>query len=247
MPSLVDAGNTRWVRFLSRWSLLAGLVSLALFSGFFATILPSAGKGPLPAESGLGAADFAAALNQPVLYRIVIMFDLAGWLTLAGFFIAFAALFAERAPIRSTFIAACGVSMISGMIGAYIRLAGTTELAARYLAAPPAQQAPILQRYLGLVDVIGGHFGIGALLWGTALVLIASVAWSSHEFPRWLTLGLAIPGLMEVVQQIVGLLTGTDLGFLFVPALILLMLVYFALAWRLWSGAPTGRAQLLAE
>lgn len=232
------SSNTRWFRFLSRWSLLAGLATLALFSGFFAVILPASAKSPLPPEFGLGAIEFPAALNQPALYRIIITFDLAGWLALAGFFIAFAALFAERAPIRSTFIAACGVSMISGLIGAYIRLTGTTELAARYLAAPPAQQPTILQSYLDLVRAFTAHFGIGALLWGTALVLIASVAWSSQEFPRWLTLGLAIPGLMAVVQQVVGLLTGADLGFLFFPALILLMLVYFALAWRFWSGAP---------
>jgi len=164
MSSLIDAGNTRWFRFLSRWSLLAGLAALALFSGFFAVILPAAAKNPLPPESGLGTIEFPAALNQPALYRVIITFDLAGWLALAGFFIAFAALFAKRAPIRSTFIAACAVSMISGLIGAYTRLAGTTELAARYLAAAPAQQATILQSYLDLVRAFTAHFGIGELL-----------------------------------------------------------------------------------
>src|SRR5215813_13905621 len=160
--------ETRWYKFLSRWSLLASLVTLSLLAGFFVVIIPYAGKGPLPMESGLGAIEFGAALNQPALYRILIACDVTGWIALAGLFITFAALFVKSAPIRSTFIAACGAGMTAGLIGAYTRSTGTTELATRYLAASPAQQATILQSYLDMVRAFTAHFGIGELLWGTA-------------------------------------------------------------------------------
>src|SRR5262249_40772040 len=146
------------------------------------------------------------------------------------------------APIRSTFITACGAGMTAGLIGAYTRSTGTTELATRYLAASPAQQATILQSYLDMVRAFTAHFGIGELLWGTALVLIASVAWSRQEFPRWLVIGLALPGIMAVTQQVAALVAAVDLGFLFFPAEAVLMLAYFGMARRFWSTAPVAQA-----
>jgi hypothetical protein len=94
---------------------------------------------------------------------------------MGGVLIAIAAVFFSRAPIRSTFIAALGIGTLVGFLGACLRLAGTTDLAARYLAATPADRASQLQSYLDLQQQINISFSAGGLLIGLALVLAASM------------------------------------------------------------------------
>jgi len=99
------------------------------------------------------------------------------------------------------------------------------------------QQAALLQSYLDLQRVVFAHFNAGALLWGIALVLAASVAWSMAEFPRWLTVLIALPGLVEVPKSVIQIVTGADLGFLILLEGPLLMVVFFAVAWVFWRRA----------
>jgi len=233
MSSLIDTADARWFRFLSRWALLAGLVDLGLLLAFFIVVLPAGQNSPLPEEYF----ELVAASRNPALYRLTITLDVAGWLALGGFFIALAAIFARGAPIRSIFLAACGVGMASGFIGAYTRLVGTSELAARYLAAVPDQQAALLQSYLVIQGIFNTHFSAGALLWGIAFVLAASVAWSMAEFPRWLTILIALPGLIEVPKSVIQIVTGADLGFLILLEGPLRMVAYFAVAAVFWRRA----------
>jgi len=237
MSALIDTTDTRWFRFLSRWALLAAFAELGLLLAFFIVVLPAGQNSPLPEEYF----ELVAANRDPALYRLTITLDVADWVALGGFFITLAALLSRRAPIRSIFLAACGVGMVSGFIGAYARLNGTSELAARYLTAAPDQQAALLQSYLDLQRVVFAHFNAGALLWGIALVLAASVAWSMAEFPRWLTVLLALPGLVQVPKSVIEIVTGTDLGFLILLQIPLAIIVYFALAIVFWRGAPAGR------
>ena len=234
MSALIDTADARWFRFLSRWALLAGLVDLGVLLAFSIVVLPAGQNSPLPEEYF----ELVAASRNPALYRLTIALDVAGWAALGGFFITLAALFVRRAPIRSTFLAACGVGMVSGFIGAYTRLIGTSELAARYLTAAPDQQAALLQSYLDLQRVVFAHFNAGGLLWGIALVLAASVAWSMAEFPRWLTVLIALPGLIEVPKGLIQIVTGADLGFLILLEIPLLIIVFFAVAGVFWRRAP---------
>ena len=233
MSALIDTTDTRWFRFLSRWALLAAFAELGLLLAFFIVVLPAGQNSPLPEEYF----ELVAASRNPALYRLTITLDVAGWVALGGFFITLAALFIRRASTRSTFLAACGVGMVSGFIGAYTRLNGTSALAARYLAAAPDQQAALLQSYLDLQRVVFAHFNAGTLLWGIAFVLAASVAWSMAEFPRWLTVLIALPGLVEAPKSVIQIVTGADLGFLILLEGPLLMVVFFAVAWGFWRRA----------
>jgi len=235
MSSLVDTADARWFRFLSRWALLAGFVDLGLLLAFFIVVLPASQNSPLPEEYF----ELVAASRNPALYRLTITLDVAGWVALGGFFITLAALLIRRAPIRSAFLAACGIGMVSGFIGAYTRLNGTSELAARYLTAAPDQQAALLQSYLDLQHVVFAHFNAGTLLWGIAFVLAASVAWSMAEFPRWLTVLIALPGLVEAPKSVIQIVTGADLGFLILLEIPLLIAAFFAMAGVFWRRAPT--------
>jgi hypothetical protein len=223
-----------WFRFLSRWSLFAGLVALGQFPAFFIGVLAANQNSRLSQDFF----DLVAASKNPALYRLAITFDIATWLVLGGFFITLAALLAHRAPIRSTFLAACGIGQVAGVIGAFIRLTGTSALAAQYVTAVPAQQALLRRSYLDLVLVFTAHFGAGQLLWAVALVLGAWGAWSMKEFPRWLTVLIALPGIIALAQILLQLITGADFSILFFPAFLLFIVVFFTIAVVFWRRKP---------
>ena len=236
MSAFIDTADARWFRFLSRWALLAGLVDLGLLLAFSVVVLPVGQNSPLPEEYF----ELVAASRNPALYRLSITLDIAAWLALGGFFITLAALLIRRAPIRSTFLGAYGVSMVAGFIGAYMRLVGTSELAARYLTAAPDQQPALLQSYSILQGLVNTHFGASGLLWGIALLLAASIAWSMAEFPRWLTILIALPSLVEVPKSVIQIVSGMDLGFLIILEIPMLVIAFFAVAWVFWRQPPAG-------
>jgi hypothetical protein len=244
MSALIDAGNTHWFKFMSRWALLAGLLQLGLLLAFFSVVLPAAQNSPLPVEY----AEIAAASRNPALYRLTITLDVADWLALGGFLITLAVLLVRQAPIRGTFIAACGMGMVSGFVGAYTRLNATSELAARYLTAAPDQQATLLQSYLDIQRAISADFSAAGLLWGLALVLAASAAWSMAEFPRWLTVLIALPGLIQLPKTVFEIATGANLFLILIileeP---LLIVAYFAVARAFWRQTALGQAQTAAK
>jgi hypothetical protein len=234
MSSLIDVGDTRWFRFLARWTVIAGLVNLGLLLAFSIFVLPAVQNSPLPEDY----VELVAASHSLALYRLTITLDLTAWLMLGGLFITLAAVLARRAPIRATFLAACGMGQVVGLLGAFARLQGTSELAAQYVTAVPDQQAALLQSYHDLQLFFTSAFGIGALLWGVALVLAASVAWSTATFPRWLSILIALPGIIELPKSLVQIVTGADLGFLILLELPLLIVAYFAVAAVFWRRAP---------
>jgi hypothetical protein len=231
-PTVLESHS--WLRFLSRWSLFAGLVALGQFPAFFIGVLAANQNSRLSQDFF----DLVAASKNPALYRLAITFDIATWLVLGGFFITLAALLAPRAPIRSTFLTACGIGQVAGMIGAFIRLAGTSAIAAQYITAVPAQQALLRRSYLDLVLVFTAHFGAGQLLWAVALVLGAWGAWSMKEFPRWLTVLIALPGIIALAQILLQLITGADFSILFFPAFLLFIVVFFTIAVVFWRRKP---------
>src|SRR5262245_34836236 len=234
MSSLVDRGDARVFRFLARWTLIAGLVSLALLLAFSIFVLPAAQNSSLPQDYF----ELEAAIQAPALYRLTITLDVAGWLMLGGFFITLAAVLARRAPLRATLLAACGIGQVAGLLGAFARLHGTSLLAARYVAAAPDQQVALLQSYRDLQLFFTSAFDAGALLWGTALVLAASAAWSTANFPRWLSALIALPGIIELPKSLVQIVTGVDLGFLILLEIPVLIVAYFAFAAVFWRRAP---------
>lgn len=114
MTAFVDVGGSgSWSRFLSRWSLLAGAVILALMLAFVLGILPAGQGGDLPPRYF----ELAAAIESPAVYRLTIALDIATWLALGGFLVALGAIIYHRAPVRGGLVAACGVGQVSGLIG----------------------------------------------------------------------------------------------------------------------------------
>jgi hypothetical protein len=240
MSSLIDMGNTNWFRFLSRWALLTALNYLGLILAVLTLVIPASQNSPLP-ETYF---ELVAAARSPIFYRLTIALDISAWLALGGLLITFAALFFRHAPIRSAFIAASGVGMVSGFIGACFRLAGTSALAASYLTVTPEEQAAILQSYVELLRLINILFSAGGLLGGTGLLLAISAAWSIAQFPRGSNILLAVSAVLQISKAGIELGTGADLGLLALLANVLVITALFAIARVLWRDMPVRQAQL---
>lgn len=242
MSSLVDIGNANWFRFLSRWALLTGLNYLGLILAILMLVIPTSQNSPLP-ETYF---ELVAAARSPAFYRLAIALDISAWIAFGGLLITFAALFVRYAPIRSSFIAASGVAMVSGFIGACFRLAGTSALAVSYLTVTSGEQAAILQSYMELLRLINILFSAGGLLGGIGLLLTASAAWSIAVFPRWSNVLLALSAVLQISKAAIELATGADLGLLALLANILVIIGLFAIARVFWQRLPASLAELTA-
>jgi hypothetical protein len=240
MLPLTDHQQINWVRFLSRWALLTGLNYLGLILAILILVIPASQNSPLP-ETYF---ELVAATRVPIFYRLAIALDITAWLALSGLLITFAALFLRHAPIRSAFIAACGVGLVSGFIGACFRLAGTSALAASYLKATSEEQTIILQSYAELLRLINILFSTGGLLGGIGLLLAMSAAWSMVQFPRWSIVLLALSGVFHLSKAVIELVAGADLGPLALLANILAIVGLFAIAIKFWPRLPMEQAQL---
>ncbi len=226
--------NTIYVpslRFLSRWSLLTALVVVALFVVFFGGIGMSASDSTL----GQQYTELMQAVRSPVLYRIFTIFDALGWLIIGGSLVVMAAFASPHAPTQAALIVACGAGQLIGSLGGFMRLDGITDLAARYAASTPDQQAAVLQSYLDLQRIIGAHFHAGNLIQGVGFLLVAVATFSLVGFPRWLAVWFAVPGLLPLIQF--GIVAAGS-AFLF-PILLLHLIIgifglHIALALTFW-------------
>lgn len=225
MTLLLNAQEIHFRRTLSRWALVSALVTAGVLTVFGLGTMASQGSALPPAYDEL-----VWASRLPALYRAATTFDLATWLGLGGFFALTAAGFTRHAPIRSIFIALCGVGQLAGAIGAFSRLLGVSALAAQYGSAAPDQLADVLRAFLDLQLAIGAHFATGSLLWSIGLLLVASAAWPARVFPRWLVLLIALTGVCNLTGDIIGIV-GVPLPFgLFILPLVLLASSLFGVA-----------------
>lgn len=226
--------EARWFKLLSRLALAAGLVLAAMF-----VLLPIMQSQSQDNALAVDYDELVWAMNTPVLYSLAMVFDMTVWVLLGGFFVAFAGLLARQTPVRSALIAACGAGQVAGIIGATMRLAGITDLAARYTGAAPDQQTIVLQAYLDLHQIIAAHFMAGSLLWSLGLVLVASVAFQLKSFPRWLAGLFVLTALTNELLDILTLVAGDRIPELaYLLALVLLLSIFFTVARVFWRGLP---------
>jgi hypothetical protein len=98
------------------------------------------------------------------------------------------------------FIAACGIGMLTGALGGFMRLVGISALAAQYAVASPEQQSALLPAALGLSGIISAHFVTGNVLQGVSYLLIASVTLAQRACPRWLGSWFGLAGILQLLQ-----------------------------------------------
>ena len=162
------AGMQEW-RLLARWSLLAGLVLLGVLLAFGLLVLPASEGNPLSEQY----IDLVAVTQSSALFRMMGTLDTATWLLEGGFLIAAAALFRQRAPMRSIFMAAGGIGQLAGFLGAFVHLDGVSHLAAQYGTAAACSAAAIIPQP-------PGRYG-RALHCGRAAVVDRAAAYGHHN------------------------------------------------------------------
>lgn len=227
--SLLSAVN--WFSPLSLWALLTGVAYLALMIFIVGFVMPAGQPSPLSKKYF----ELVAAGRKPLLYRITITIDMIAWATLFGFLVTCGALLAQQAPVRSLFIVTLATGLLSGFIGAGLRLAVTPDLAKQYLTASSSDlQSSIVQSYARLLRIIETLFSIGGLLAGIAFVIVTSTAWSMTEFSHWTLVLLGLSGVLSTAKGALELATGDDFGLLQLLGSILLIVSFFAIAIRFW-------------
>ena len=230
--------DVRWFRFLSRWALFAGLVNLGTLLLSFALFVPGPQASSLPEEYG----ELVVAISKPALYRLQVVFDIFAWLSLVVFFITLAVILVPRAPIRGTLLGACGIGQIVAVLGAFMRLEGIIAVAERYVQAKH-DRAAVLSSYRDLQAVIFSHFSAGILLYSVAFVLVAWVGLATRDFPRWLVVLIGLTGVLGMIVTILYFLTSNEEGqvYILVGVLdaLLVVIVFFAVAWTFWRGPRT--------
>ena len=226
----VEASSTEtagWLWLLARWSLLTSLGALALTLVFLLGVGFDASVPPEYAE-------LLQASRQPTVYRIAMVFDAVGWLLIGGVLLSFAGLARSHSPMRAAFLAACAIGQLAGSLGGFMRLDGTSALAAHYASASVAEQAVLQQSYIVLNAVIQSHFHAGQLLQGAGFLVAATVALGLVAFPRWLAFCIAIPGVTSSLVFVVQLVAEFSFPLLLLHILVGIIAVPFVLALTFW-------------
>ncbi len=235
-PGQTAAEPVLWLRFLSRWSLVVGSVTLVLPIVFFGGV----GQQASDNARGAGYAELLQAIRSPGMYRVGWALDAVVWLMIGGNLLALAGILRRHAPIRAGFIAACGIAQLTGSLGGFMRLNGISDLAALYVTATPDQQAVLLESYLNLWRVINPHYHVGVLLQGAGFLLAAWGVFSLRGFPRWLAVWLTLPGLLAVVQFVlVAVGAPFSLSLNIVDAIVGNVALNFVMAVALWHPSTT--------
>jgi hypothetical protein len=190
--------EANWAVLLSRVSITAGLLFIGLI------VLLSVIIAQMPA-TGLPEAydELFWAVSGRGLYMAAILCDVLIWLLLGALFISCSALMLKRTPVHASLVAACGVGQLSGMLGAALRLVGTTALAGQYLQATPVQQTDVLQAFLHQSVLVGVHFTVGSLLWSIGFALVASSMLATKGLPRWLPIWLLATSVVNIAQEVI--------------------------------------------
>lgn len=225
----------RWLRFLSRWALVTALMVIALLLIF------GGGLGFAPSDNALGLEyrELLQAVRVPAMYRLFTTFDAMGWLMMGGVLLIVSAILKNRAPIRARLIAACGIGLLTGILGGVTRLVAISDLAARYAIATPPQQAVLLQATLTLFEIIAVFFVVGDILAGAGYLLVASVGFSPGAFPRWLAGWFVLAGALALLQGITSALGAFSFPVLLLTLVVGVLGLHVAVAVAFWRPPPT--------
>jgi len=214
MDSEDFAKDERWRHAVALTALAGGIVLVGL------TVAMIALRAGSPSGQDL---ELAAATQKPALYRVAMILDICAWLGIGSVLIAFAAMWSSRAPVRTLFLAACGIGQLLGMAGGFIRLEVVLGLGS---VSGDNQLVLAIGRTVELL--ISTLFGAGALLTGGGLVLLAWTAVTLKALPRWVigaTAALALYRLVSVSAMAAGVPIPDS--FPGVPLSILLNIVMF--------------------
>jgi len=223
-----------WLQFLARWALGMMFVAIALLAVF------GGGIGVQPSDTTLGVdyTELLQAVRVPVLYRLFTALDALSWLMMGGALLAVATSLQHRAPIRARLIAACGVGLLTGVLGGMMRLVGMSTLAEQFTSAASASQAALLPSVRTLSAIITAHFIVGDFLAGAGWVLIATVGFELANFPRWLARWFELAGALSLLQGVTSAVGAFSFPILLLTIVAGVIGLHAAIAVAFWRPSP---------
>lgn len=229
-----EVHDARWLRFLSRWALVASGVVLA------ALLIYAIGYGMGTAYRAQGNQffDLLAAAMRPMVYRWYTAVYALAWFMVGGSLLALAGITWRRTPVRAALIAGAGLVQILGVLGALISLHAVGEFAVRYAAAG-ANQAAMRDSFLILNQVIYSTFVTAGLIQGLGFLVAASATYMLEGWPRWLSYWLVVSGIIALAFFVVTfVLDYAPLWLFLVQTVIALFGLNLATALAIWSPSP---------
>jgi hypothetical protein len=223
-----------WRRAAAIASLGAGVIFASLV-----VLMIALNSSPPPTTLSSEFWELVSAGQRPALYRAAITVDILAWLTGGAVFFCFGGLLAVRRSLRGIVLAVCGIGVLVGSLGAFLRLAYTTGLAGQ-LGGEPAHQQVVLELYRGAQMSIFAHFHAGSLFTGIGLLVLAS---AGLPMPRWVLASLWVLG-GYIMVSFVAALAGP--GIPVFPWQLLRVLItvaqFFGLAWAMRADIGGARA-----
>lgn len=231
MTSLhATADRDAWLRLLARWGLLNAVTVAGLMTAFFAAMAM------VSSRPGIGGAhdELLMAAYAPGLYRTAMVFDAMGWLAMGGLIVIAGLVLRREASVRGPLAAALGVTAITGVIGAFLRLTVVGDLGRQFVAASTTDQAAIVSLYRSVDWIIAAHFGAGQLTAGLGLLVVGSAALSVAWVPRPIAWLLVLPGVTSLTLLVGEIVLDIFLFPVLLLHVVLLAVVGLALARRWW-------------
>ncbi|WP_053366327.1 hypothetical protein [Bacillus sp. FJAT-27245] len=158
-----------WFHFLSRFIFLLPLPVLLLFLSI-GILLSSSGDSPIE------LAYMISASENPIGLRLAGLALNLLWGSIAVFFIAFARLFKNDHPIKSTFLGAIGIGFIIPMSAGNLQWTAALDMAKRYGNATAEQQELLKEIQMTVFQIVESRIDTANLLWGLGIFLFIIMA-----------------------------------------------------------------------
>jgi hypothetical protein len=212
-----DQQSFKWIKFLALWAIVPAIATGAL-AVTLGIVISTYGAAPVDFKILEGVAE------NPIPLRLLGSSQILLWFSIGGLLIGFAGLFQGYAPIRSTFLKACGYCLGISALGGIMQFTATVDLANRYVASYTDRE--IFQTIQPtLSHLIESHFYSGELLSGLGFLLIFSLTFKVADIPRWLSVWMGLSGLYSVLLLLLRMF-GVAVPFIAIPIYVL----FFALA-----------------
>jgi len=233
------ADRGAWLRLLARWGLLTSLAVAGLMTTFFSAMAT------VSSQPGIGGDhdELLMAAYAPGLYRIAMVFDALGWLFMGGLIVIAGLALRRDASVRGPLAAALGVTAITGIIGAFLRLAVVGDLGKQFLASAGTAEPSILSLYRSVDLIIGAQFAAGQLTAGLGLLVVGTAALGVAWVPRTIGWLLVAPGLTSLTLLIGEVVLDVLLFPVLLLHVVLLAAAGLTLAYTWWRApSPTVEA-----
>lgn len=239
---LASTDREAWLRLLARWGLITAVTVAGLIAVFFS------GLAAVSTQPGAGGNydELLMAAFAPTLYRIAMVLDAVGWLAMGGLIVIAGLALRPEVSVRGLLAAALGVSAITGVIGAFLRLMVVGDLGRQFAGAAALDREGILSLYRSVEWIVGAHFAAGQLTNGLGFLVIGSAALAVSWVPRPVGWLMVLPGVTSLALLVGQVAFDVFLFPVLLLHVVLLAILGLAVA-RSWWRVPVQHAVVMPQ